>query len=109
MMNQEGDWGDVESLRVQKWVAEIKNQSHLIAGFNKDIEHWKKRELAAAILCGEHLVNIRKTYGNRGDGFKSFVESEFQIDFCYKTATRYMKLFNGRERLKENVASLRQA
>jgi hypothetical protein len=109
MMNQEGDCGDIVSLRVQKWVAEIKNQSHLIAGFNKDIEHWRKRELAAAILCGEHLVNIRKTYGNRGDGFKLFVETEFQMDFCYKTATRYMKLFHGKDRLKANEVSLRQA
>lgn len=109
MINEEDGSGDIVSMRIKKWVAEIKNQSHLIAGFNKDIEHWRKRELAAAILCGEHLVNIRKTYGNRGDGFKLFVETEFQMDFCYKTATRYMKLFNGRERLKEDVVSLRQA
>ncbi len=109
MINEEDDYGDIVSMRIKKWVAEIKNQSHLIAGINKDIEHWRKRELAAAILCGEHLVNIRKTYGNRGDGFKSFVESEFQMDFCYKTATRYMKLYNSKDRLKENIASLRQA
>lgn len=109
MINEEGGSGDIVSMRIKKWVAEIKNQSHLIAGFNKDIEHWRKRELAAAILCGEHLVNIRKTYGNRGDGFKSFVEAEFQKEFCYKTASRYMKLFHGKHKLNETVVSLNQA
>jgi len=109
MMNEDGGFGDIVSMRIGKWVSEIKNQSQLIAGINKDIEHWRKRELDVAIICGENLVNIRKIYGKRGDGFKSFVETEFQKEFCYKTATRYMKLFHAKHKLNETVVSLNQA
>jgi hypothetical protein len=109
MMNDEGGSGDIVSLNIDGWVQEIKKQSQLIAGCNKEMEHWKKRELTAAIVCGELLVNIRKTYSTRGDGFKSFVETEFKTEFCYKTAVRYMKLFHGKKDLKETVTSLQQA
>lgn len=109
MMNEEGGSGDIVSLNIDGWVKEIRNQSQLIAGFNTEMEHWKKRELAAAIVCGENLVNIRKTYGARGDGFKAFVETEFKMEFCYKTAVRYMKLFHGKNELKATVTSLQQA
>ncbi len=109
MMNEEGGSGDIVSLNIDGWVKEVRNQCQLIAGCNKEMEHWKKRELTAAIVCGENLVNIRKTYSDRGDGFKAFVETEFKMEFCYKTAVRYMKLFHGKSELKDTITSLQQA
>jgi hypothetical protein len=109
MMNEEGGSGDIVSLNIDGWVKEVRNQCQLIAGCNKEMEHWKKRELTAAIVCGENLVNIRKTYGARGDGFKAFLETEFKMEFCYKTAARYMKLYHGKNELKVTVTCLQQA
>ena len=109
MMNEEGGSGDIVSLNIKGWVDNIRNQSQLIAGCNKEMEPWKKRELTAAIVCGENLVNIRKTYSTRGDGFKAFVETEFKMEFCYKTAARYMKLYHGKNELKATVTCLQQA
>lgn len=109
MMNEEGGSGDIVSLNIDGWVKEVRNQCQLIAGCNKEMEHWKKREVTAAIVCGENLVNIRKTYGARGDGFKAFLETEFKMEFCYKTAVRYMKLFHGKNELKDTITSLQQA
>jgi hypothetical protein len=109
MMNEEGGSGDIVSLNIKGWVDKIRNQSQLIAGCNKEMEPWKKRELTAAIICGENLVNIRKTYSTRGDGFKAFVETEFKMEFCYKTAVRFMKLFHGKDELKDTVTTLQQA
>jgi hypothetical protein len=100
---------DTVSPDVLKWVGEVKKEIQVIAGCHKAMEHWQKRELDSAIVCGEYLAKIRKSYGERGQGFKSFIESEFANEFSYKTCLRYMKLFNRKKNLSSTVGNLRQA
>jgi hypothetical protein len=42
-------------------------------------------------------------------GFKKLVETEFSTEFCYKTAIRYMLLFNKRSELPSDVCTTRKA
>jgi hypothetical protein len=81
----------------------------MINGYRKESEPWQKRELESAIICGENLVKIRQRYGKPGTGFKQFIIDEFANEFSYVTALRYMKLYNGRNEMTNDVANLRQA
>jgi len=100
---------DTVSLTINEWVNEVKNQSRLIAGYTKEMEHWQKRELESAIICGTNLVKIRQSYGDRGVGFKPFIEKEFANEFSYKTCLRYMKLANRSSEIPPDVNNIRQA
>ena len=94
---------------VGTWVQEIKRQANLIAEYKKHTEHWQKRELDSSIVCGEYLIKIRMTYGDRGCGFKQFVIDELQNEFSYTTALRYMKLHHGRKEITADISNIRQA
>ena len=101
--------GDTVSLTINDWVNEAKIHSRLIVGYTKEMEHWQNRELESAISCGANLVKIRMSYGDRGIGFKPFIEHEFANEFSYKTCLRYMKLSNRRSELPSDVNNIRQA
>ncbi len=101
--------GDTVSLTINEWVNEAKTHSRLIVGYTKEIEHWQKRELESAIICGSNLVKIRQSYGERGIGFKPFIEKEFANEFSYKTCLRYMKLSNRSSEIPSDVNNIRQA
>jgi len=101
--------GDTMSLTINDWVNEAKTHSRLIAGYTKEMEHWQKRELESAIICGSNLVKIRQSYGDRGIGFKPFIEKEFANEFSYKTCLRYMKLANRSSEIPSDVNNIRQA
>lgn len=81
----------------------------MMSGYNKEAEPWQKRELESAIICGENLVKIRQSYGKVGNGFKKFIIDEFANEFSYVTALRYMKLYNGRSEITDEVTNVRQA
>ncbi len=101
--------GDTVSLTINDWVNEAKTHSRLIAGYTKEMEHWQKRELESAIICGSNLVKIRQSYGDRGIGFKPFIEKEFANEFSYKTCLSYMKLSNRSSEIPSDVNNIRQA
>jgi len=101
--------GDTVSLTINDWVNEVKHQSRLIAEYTKEMEHWQKQELESAIICGTNLVKIRQSYGDRGVGFKPFIEKEFANEFSYKTWLRYMKLANRISEIPSGVNNIRQA
>jgi hypothetical protein len=101
--------GDTVSLTINDWVNEAKTHCRLIAGYTKEMEHWQKRELESAIICGSNLVKIRMSYGDRGIGFKPFIEKEFENEFSYKTCLRYMKLSNRSSEIPSDVNNIRQA
>ena len=101
--------GDTMSLTINDWVNEAKTHSRLIVGYTKQMEHWQKRELESAIICGSNLVKIRQSYGDRGIGFKPFIEKEFANEFSYKTCLRYMKLANRSSEIPSDVNNIRQA
>jgi hypothetical protein len=61
------------------------------------------------VEIGEHLVTIRKKCNEDKVGFKNLVETEFVNEFCYKTAIRYMFLFNKRSELPSDVCTTRKA
>jgi hypothetical protein len=94
---------------ISEWVKEVHVNYSVIADADKQMEHWRKRELDAAMRCGENLVNIRQQYGKLGHGFKTFIATEFANEFSYETCLRYMKLFNGRSQLTPEINSLRKA
>jgi len=94
---------------IDEWVKEVHNHYSMISEVNKQMKHWRKRELDAALVCGENLVKIRQQYGKQGHGFKSFVATEFANEFSYETCLRYMKLFNGRSELTSDITCIRQA
>ncbi len=100
---------DTMSPTINDWVNEAKTHSRLIAGYTKEMEHWQKRELDSAIICGSNLVKIRQSYGDRGIGFKPFIEKEFANEFSYKTCLRYMKLANRSSEIPSDVNNIRQA
>ena len=101
--------GDTMSLTINDWVNQAKTHSRLIVGYTKQMEHWQKRELESAIICGSNLVKIRQSYGDRGIGFKPFIEKEFANEFSYKTCLRYMKLANRSSEIPSDVNNIRQA
>jgi hypothetical protein len=107
--NQTQTVGDTVSLDINQWVNEVRTHSQLIAGYTKEMEHWQKRELESAIICGTNLVKIRHSYGDRGIGFKPFIEKEFANEFSYKTCLRYMKLANRSSEIPSDVNNIRQA
>jgi hypothetical protein len=76
---------------------------------NDKVEHWKIRAFESALKVGEDLVMIRKKCNEDKVGFKKLVETEFANDFCYKTAIRYMFLFNKRSELASDVCTIRKA
>lgn len=100
---------DTVSPTLKEWVNEVKTHSRLIAAYTKEMEHWQKRELESAIICGTNLVKIRMSYGDRGIGFKPFIEKEFANEFSYKTCLRYMKLANRRSDIPSDTSNIRQA
>ena len=100
---------DTVSLVIEKLVKEIKSETKAIAICRTKFQHWQIRELNAAIRCGENLVQLRKTFGDSGAGFKKLIETEFINDFSYKTCLRYMKLYNGKNELKGEINNIRQA
>jgi hypothetical protein len=100
---------DPVSPTLKEWVNEVKTHSRLIAAYTKEMEHWQKRELESAIICGSNLVKIRMSYGDRGIGFKPFIEKEFENEFSYKTCLRYMKLSNRSSEIPSDVNNIRQA
>lgn len=100
---------DTMSPTINDWVNEAKTHSRLIAGYTKEMQHWQKRELESAIICGSNLVKIRQSYGDRGIGFKPFIEKEFANEFSYKTCLRYMKLSNRSSEIPSDVNNIRQA
>lgn len=100
---------DTMSPTITDWVIEAKTHSRLIAGYTKEMQHWQKRELESAIICGSNLVKIRQSYGDRGIGFKPFIEKEFANEFSYKTCLRYMKLANRSSEIPSDVNNIRQA
>ena len=106
---QDQPTSDTVSLFIDQWVTKVKNHSQLITDSRKQMEHWQKRELDSAIICGEYLVKIRKTFGKQGAGFKPFIEQSFSNEFCYKTALRYMKLYNDRNNIPSEIRKLRKA
>ena len=75
----------------------------------KELVHWKKRVFESALKVGEYLVSIRMTFGKDKVGFRKFVETEFSNQFCYKTAQRYMKVYNKRSEIPNDVCTLRGA
>lgn len=97
------------TLDVIEWVKEVHHHYSVICQSDKLMEHWRKMELDAALVCGENLVKIRQQYGKQGHGFKAFVAAEFVNKFSYETALRYVKLFNGRSELTPKINSLRKA
>jgi hypothetical protein len=107
--NQTQTVSDTVSLNINQWVNEARTHSQLIAGYTKEMEHWQKRELESAIICGTNLAKIRQSYGDRGIGFKPFIEKEFANEFSYKTCLRYMKLANRSSEIPSDVSNIRQA
>ena len=81
---------------INKCIKEVHLHYSVIVDADKKMEHWRKKELDAALACGENLVKIRQEYGKKGVGFKTFIATEFANEFSYETCLRYMKLFNGR-------------
>ena len=75
----------------------------------KELIHWRKRKFDSALVIGENLVTIRKMFGKDKVGFRKFVETEFSNQFCYKTAQRYMKVYNKRSEIPNDVCTLRGA
>jgi hypothetical protein len=75
----------------------------------KELVHWKKRKFELALVVGEDLVTIRRTFGKNKGEFRKFVETEFSNEFCYKTAERYMKLFTNKKDIPPDVCNLRKA
>lgn len=94
---------------ISECIYQILTHHAMMDGYNKEAEHWQKRELESAIICGENLVKIRQSYGKAGTGFKQFIMDEFKNEFSYPTALRYMKLYNGRIEITNDVNNLRQA
>ena len=90
-------------------IQKIKSLHGLIKTFEKNQEHWKIRKFKSVVEIGEHLVTIRKKCNEDKVGFKKLVETEFANDFCYKTAIRYMFLFNKRSELASDVCTIRKA
>lgn len=97
------------TLEVNSWIQEVKHHANLIAGYKKETEHWQKRELESAIVCGDNLIKIRKTFGDIGTGFKQLIIDEFKNQFSYSTALRYMKLHHGRKDITTEITNTRQA
>jgi hypothetical protein len=90
-------------------IQKIKSLHGLIKTFEKNQEHWKIRKFKSVVEIGEHLVTIRKKCNEDKVGFKKLVETEFVNEFCYKTAIRYMFLFNKRSELPSDVCTTRKA
>ena len=90
-------------------IQKIKSLHGLIKTFEKNQEHWKIRKFKSVVEIGEHLVTIRKKCNEDKVGFKNLVETEFVNEFCYKTAIRYMFLFNKRSELPSDVCTTRKA
>ena len=90
-------------------IQKIKSLHGLIKTFEKNQEHWKIRKFKSVVEIGEHLVTIRKKCNEDKVGFKKLVETEFVNEFCYKTAIRYMFLFNKRSELASDVCTIRKA
>ena len=90
-------------------IQKIKSLHGLIKTFEKNQEHWKIRKFKSVVEIGEHLVTIRKKCNEDKVGFKKLVETEFVNEFCYKTAIRYMLLFNKRSELPSDVCTTRKA
>jgi hypothetical protein len=90
-------------------IQKIKSLHGLIKTFEKNQEHWKIRKFKSVVEIGEHLVTIRKKCNEDKVGFKKLVETEFVNEFCYKTAIRYMFLFNKRSKLPSDVCTTRKA
>jgi hypothetical protein len=90
-------------------IQKIKSLHGLIKTFEKNQEHWKIRKFKSVVEIGEHLVTIRKKCNEDKVGFKKLVETEFVNEFCYKTAIRYMKLYNKRSKLPSDVCTIRKA
>ena len=90
-------------------IQKIKSLHGLIKTFEKNQEHWTIRKFKSVVEIGEHLVTIRKKCNEDKVGFKNLVETEFVNEFCYKTAIRYMFLFNKRSELPSDVCTTRKA
>jgi len=90
-------------------IQKIKSLHGLIKTFEKNQEHWKIRKFKSVVEIGKHLVTIRKKCNEDKVGFKKLVETEFVNEFCYKTAIRYMFLFNKRSELPSDVCTTRKA
>jgi hypothetical protein len=76
---------------------------------DEKVKHWKQRAFESALKVGEDLVTLRKKCDEDQVGFKKLVETEFSTEFCYKTAIRYMKLYNKRSKLPSDVCTIRKA
>lgn len=94
---------------INECIKEVHLHYSVIVDADKKMEHWRKKELDAALACGENLVKIRQEYGKKGVGFKTFIATEFANEFSYETCLRYMKLFNGRSELTADITCIRQA
>ncbi|MSU61267.1 MAG: hypothetical protein EXS31_02540 [Pedosphaera sp.] len=98
---------EIVTLEIMDWIQQIK--THHANANTADLEtaHWKKKALESALLCGDYLVKCRRTLNN--GLFTKFVETHLSHLMCYKTATRYMKLFNAKDELDSSIQSLRSA
>lgn len=101
--------GVTVTLNINECIKEVHLHYSVIVDADKKMEHWRKKELDAALACGENLVKIRQQYGKKGVGFKTFIATEFANEFSYETCLRYMKLFNGRSELTADITCIRQA
>ena len=90
-------------------IERIKSNCGPIKECNDKVKHWKKRAFESALKVGEDLVTIRKKCDEDKVGFKKLVETEFANEFCYKTAIRYMLLFNKRSEIPSDVCTIRKA
>jgi hypothetical protein len=90
-------------------IERIKANCGPIKECDEKVKHWKQRAFESALKVGEDLVMIRKKCNEDKVGFKKLVETEFANDFCYKTAIRYMFLFNKRSELASDVCTIRKA
>ena len=90
-------------------IERIKANCGPIKECDEKVKHWKQRAFESALKVGEDLVTLRKKCDEDQVGFKKLVETEFSTEFCYKTAIRYMKLYNKRSKLPSDVCTTRKA
>ena len=90
-------------------IERIKANCGPIKECDEKVKHWKQRAFESALKVGEDLVTLRKKCDEDQVGFKKLVETEFSTEFCYKTAIRYMKLYNKRSKLPSDVCTIRKA
>lgn len=57
--NSNQSFGVTVTPNINEWVKEVHVHHSVIVDADKKKDHWRKRELDAALVCGENLLKIR--------------------------------------------------